>query len=59
MSDTGSWISGGISPYSPSRIISVKPRIAFIGVRSSWLMLARKLDLARLACSSSALSTRS
>ena len=28
-----------------SRIISLKPRIAFIGVRSSWLTLAKKSDL--------------
>ena len=58
MSDSGSLMSGGISPYSSSRIISVKPRMAFIGVRSSWLMLARKADLARLACSSLRLSER-
>ena len=30
-------------------ITSEKPMIAFSGVRSSWLILARKLDLARLA----------
>ena len=58
MSVSGSLMSGGISPYSSSRIISVKPRMAFIGVRSSWLMLARKSDLARLACSSLRLSER-
>ncbi len=34
------------------------PMIAFIGVRISWLMLARKLDLVRLAVSAAALAAR-
>ena len=34
-----------------SLMISAKPRIEFKGVRSSWLMTARKSDLARLASS--------
>ncbi len=33
--------------------------IALSGVRSSWLMLARKLLLVRLACSASSFATRS
>jgi hypothetical protein len=38
---------------------SVKPRIAFIGVRISWLMLARKSLFARLAASASSFALRS
>ena len=38
----------------PPRSASVNPRIAFIGVRSSWLTLARKRDLASLARASEA-----
>jgi len=33
-------------------IISVKPMMAFSGVRSSWLMLARNCDLRSLASAS-------
>ncbi|MNR29218.1 hypothetical protein D3C85_1465920 [compost metagenome] len=32
---------------------SIRPTTPFIGVRISWLMAARKADLARLACSAS------
>jgi hypothetical protein len=32
-------------------MISAKPMIAFKGVRSSWLILARNSDFARLAAS--------
>ena len=40
-------------------MISEKPRMAFSGVRSSWLILARKADLARLAsCACSAATAR-
>ena len=35
----------------PLSIISAKPMMALSGVRSSWLMLARNSDLARLALS--------
>src|SRR3546814_3771990 len=34
-------------PKRPCSMISEKPMMAFSGVRSSWLMLARKADLAR------------
>ena len=37
----------------------MKPRMAFIGVRSSWLTLARKRDFASLACSSERLVSTS
>ncbi|MOA28202.1 hypothetical protein D3C78_1491280 [compost metagenome] len=40
--DRRSWASTSIRPTTP-----------FIGVRISWLMAARKADLARLACSAS------
>ena len=59
MSASGSPNSAGTGPYSPSVSISVKPRIAFSGVRSSWLMLARNSDFALLACSSRSLSAPS
>ena len=36
-------------PYRPAIIISENPMIALRGVRSSWLILARKADLARSA----------
>ena len=38
------------------RAMPVSPRIAFIGVRSSWLILARNAVLARLAASASSLA---
>jgi hypothetical protein len=38
-------------PNSCSRINSLKPMMALSGVRSSWLILARKADLALLAAS--------
>jgi hypothetical protein len=34
-------------------MISEKPRMAFSGVRNSWLMVARNEDFARLAASAS------
>ena len=37
----------------------VKPRIAFIGVRISWLILAKKMPLARLAASAAFLASSS
>jgi len=40
---------GLTAPSVPLPTSSVKPRIAFIGVRSSWLMLARNSLLRRLA----------
>ena len=45
-------------PSTPASSASVKPRIAFIGVRSSWLTLARNRDLASLARASEALVLR-
>ena len=42
----------------PRRSRSVKPMIAFIGVRISWLMFARKSLLARLAASARSLASR-
>ena len=44
----------GVSEVFASR--SAMPMIAFIGVRISWLMLARKSDLVRLALSAAALA---
>ena len=38
---------------------SVKPSTPFMGVRISWLMLARNSDLARLACSAASLAASS
>src|SRR5262245_5376658 len=49
MSTRGSRRLAGTSPYSSSSMISVNPRIALSGVRSSWLMLARNSDLGGLA----------
>ncbi len=45
-------------PY-PRRKTSVKPRMAFIGVRISWLMLARKSLFAWLAASAASFATPS
>ena len=42
-------VSGASSPLRRAALSS--PRITFIGVRISWLMLARKRDLARSASS--------
>ncbi len=39
--------------HAQTRMISAKPMIAFSGVRSSWLMLARKRDFAAFAVSAS------
>jgi len=44
---------------SVSRISSVIPRVPFIGVRISWLMVARNSDLTRLAASAASLDCRS
>jgi hypothetical protein len=44
---------------SPSSSTSVKPRIEFIGVRISWLMLATKLARAAAACSAVSFASRS
>ena len=46
----------GSSASGVSRISSVMPRIAFIGVRISWLTLAKKASLARLPASASSLA---
>ena len=48
------WTLSGVSSSS-----SVKPSTPFIGVRISWLMLARNSDLALLAFSAAAFSARS
>ena len=42
-----------------SRTSSVMPRMAFMGVRISWLTLARNSSLARLAASAASLAWRS
>ena len=42
-----------------SRTSSVMPRMAFMGVRISWLTLARNSSLARLAASAASLACRS
>ena len=47
---------GGGEPESMSW---AKPRIALSGVRSSWLMLERKSDFARLAFSATSLALSS
>ena len=41
-----------------SRVSSVMPMMAFIGVRISWLMVARNVLLARVACSAASLAAR-
>ena len=41
----------GVSGVAPDSINCAKPRIAFRGLRNSWLMLERKSDFARLAFS--------
>ena len=41
-----------------SRTSSVMPRMAFMGVRISWLTLARNSSLARLAASAASLARR-
>src|SRR3546814_13347092 len=48
-----------VGRMSGSVIIWEKPRMAFSGVRSSWLMLARNSDLARLAFSACCLAAAS
>ena len=45
---------GAISPAASISAITMMP---FMGVRISWLMVARKSDLARLACSATSLAT--
>ena len=47
-----------IGPKRSSIITSEKPMIALSGVRSSWLILARNSDLARLALSAEAFCSR-
>jgi hypothetical protein len=42
---------------APDSSSCANPRIAFSGVRSSWLMLERKSDLARLAFSAAAIAS--
>ena len=49
----GSTLSAGPDARASSSSMSLTPMMAFIGVRSSWLMFARNWDLCRLACSSS------
>ena len=49
----------GVGPGFSDSISWPKPRIAFSGVRSSWLMLDRKSDLARLAFSAAAMALSS
>ncbi len=46
----------GVGGGLPDSISCAKPRIALSGVRSSWLMLARKSDFARLAFSAWAMA---
>ena len=49
------WVGVGVgAPVSSSW---AKPRIALSGVRSSWLMLERNSDLARLALSAAAMAS--
>ena len=48
-----------VIPGVPESISCAKPRIALSGVRSSWLMLERKSDLARFACSATDLALSS
>ena len=49
------WV--GVGAGEPDSISWAKPRIALSGVRSSWLMLERKSDLARLAFSAAAMAS--
>ncbi|GEM_PF-2286472 len=42
-----------------SRMMSLKPRMAVIGVRISWLMLARNSDFERSAAIARSLESRS
>ena len=54
MSPAYSWyFSDPRGPKYCRLIISENPMMAFSGVRNSWLMEARKLDFALLACSAS------
>ncbi|MNJ46924.1 hypothetical protein D3C77_420670 [compost metagenome] len=51
--------SRSVWPCSASLIASSsRPMTAFMGVRISWLMVARKVLFARLACSAWSLATR-
>ena len=47
----------GVGGGEPDSISWAKPRIALSGVRSSWLMLERKSDFARLAFSAAAIAS--
>ena len=49
----------GVGAGAPESISCAKPRIAFSGERSSWLMLERKSDFAWLALSAAILASRS
>ena len=51
------WLGVGLG--APDSTSCAKPRIAFSGERSSWLMLDRKSDLARFACSAANLALSS
>ncbi len=46
----------GVGNGVPDSMSWAKPRIALSGVRSSWLMLERKSDFARLAFSATAIA---
>ena len=48
------WVVVGAG--DPDSMSWAKPRIALSGVRSSWLMLERKSDFARLAFSATAIA---
>src|SRR6266699_3904133 len=48
---TRSRFARGSDASSVSSTMSVMPMITFIGVRTSWLMLARNIDLARVEAS--------
>ena len=55
---SSSWyFSAPSGPNMPDSMISEKPMMALSGVRSSWLMLARKLDFAWLASSARVFSS--
>ena len=47
----------GVGGGEPDSMSWAKPRIALSGVRSSWLMLERKSDFARLAFSATAMAS--
>ena len=49
----------GVGDWESDSISWANPRIALSGLRSSWLMLDRKSDLARFACSATDLALSS